>query len=79
MEEKHDNIKNSRRKFLANGASAGAGVLLGAQIVKELSTDEEVVLITADGTLVRVDKRHMPAPTGKKLRNKDINDWKNSE
>jgi hypothetical protein len=71
-----DNSKKSRRKFLVAGASIGAGALLGAQVVKELTTAEEVVLITSDGKLVRVERKYLPQPTGKKSSNKDLEEWK---
>ncbi|HLF63207.1 MAG TPA: hypothetical protein VI603_05630 [Saprospiraceae bacterium] len=71
-----DNRKKSRRKFLVAGVSLGAGTLLGAQVVKELTTPEEVVLITSDGKLVRVDRKYLPQSTGKKSSNKDLEEWK---
>ena len=73
------NLKGkSRRKFLTVSTSAGTGVLLGSQVIKELKQEEEVVLITADGKLVKVNSNHLPQGKGLPASNEDLQNWMQS-
>jgi hypothetical protein len=74
------NLKGeSRRKFLTVSTSIGTGVLLGSHVIKELEQEEEMVLITADGKLVKVNVNHLPQGKGIPTSNKDLQDWMQSK
>lgn len=70
MEDAPNNKKSSRRNFLEVGITGAAGVVLGLaagnvlQSAKE-ETPEMVKMLTPDGKLVEVDKKHLPPMCGK--------------
>lgn len=74
-----DNSKNdkpSRRKFINNGVVAGASIALGVLAGKLVKTEpEKVKMMTADGQLVEVDRKHLPASKAKAVSNKELKEW----
>ena len=82
MEDSNKKEKNSRRNFLETGVTAAAGVALGlaaGQVLPSSHGDapEMVKMLTADGKLVEVDKRHLPPMCGKPVpvSNQVLLDW----
>lgn len=71
------NNNHSRRKFLALGLFAGAGMVAGkasAQPIQE--SGETVPMLTKEGKLVYVDKAMIPPTSEKKQANKkDVLSW----
>lgn len=71
MESNNEQKSLPRRKFIETGITAGVGVALGLAITHALPDGEEkeapemVKMLTADGKLVEVDKRHLPPMCGK--------------
>ena len=73
--------KDSRRKFLNNGALAGASIALGVlagNLVKDDGSDK-VKMMTADGHLVEVDRKHLPSSKAKAVSNKALKEWMDAE
>ncbi len=72
-----------RRKFIETGITAGIGVALGLAITHALPDNEEkeapemVKMLTADGKLVEVEKRHLPPMCGKPVAvsNEKLKQW----
>ncbi|MDO8367485.1 MAG: hypothetical protein Q7T20_11850 [Saprospiraceae bacterium] len=83
MEHNNEQKKLPRRNFIETGITAGIGVALGLTIVKALPDEEEkeapemVKMLTADGKLVEVDKRHLPPMCGKPVAvsNEKLKQW----
>jgi hypothetical protein len=71
MEDRNKKEKNTRREFLEAGATAAAGVALGLAVGNILQPKEPapemVKMLTADGKLVAVEKRHLPPMCGKSV------------
>ena len=71
------NNNHSRRKFLAFGLIAGAGMVAGkasAQSIQE--SGETIHMLTKEGKLVSVDKSMLPPASEKKQANKkDVLRW----
>lgn len=72
----------TRRNFVETGLAGAAGVAIGLAAGKILiaSTEEApemVKMLTADGKLVQVEKRHLPTNCGNPVpvSNKDLQDW----
>ncbi len=66
-----------RRNFFLKGVLAGAAVLFGLGSARASSGDEEMVkLITAEGKLVEVPKSMLPKPSGERVSNKKLLEWK---
>jgi hypothetical protein len=60
-----ENTKYNRRNFLEQGVNVTAGVAIGlvaGKALKSVAEDapEYVKMLTPDGRLVMVDKRHLP-------------------
>ncbi len=83
MESTNKTAKFSRRDFLETGATAAAGVAIGAAVGNLLplahddAPPEMVKMLTADGKLVEVEKRRLPPMCGKPVRvsNEAILEW----
>lgn len=70
MEDSTKKSKYSRRNFLETSAAAAAGVALGLATGNLISPNQDekaetVKMLTADGKLVAVEKRHLPPMCGK--------------
>ncbi len=88
MESNNEQKKLLRRNFIETGITAVAvGVALGLAIAKVLPDSEEkqapemVKMLTADGQLVEVEKRHLPPMCGKPVAvsNEQLKQWMNHE
>lgn len=81
MNEKQ-NKKSSRRAFLESGITGGIGVALGLAAGKllegpEPEKPEMVRMLTADGSLVEVEKQRIPVMCGKPIAvsNQELKEW----
>jgi hypothetical protein len=83
MENKNEQKKMPRRSFIETGITTGAGVALGLAITRVLPDSEAkeapemVKMLTADGKLVEVEKRHLPPMCGKQaaVSNQQLKEW----
>jgi hypothetical protein len=83
MESNNEQKKLPRRNFIESGITAGIGVALGLAITKILPENEPkeapemVKMLTADGKLVEVEKRHLPPMCGKPVAvsNEQLKQW----
>ena len=73
MKNQEQDDSKSRRNFLKTGLTVGAGALLGTALlntdkIRAQGDGEKIKLLTQDGKLVEVEKRHLtvdPAPADK--------------
>lgn len=72
-----NNKIHSRRKFMALGLLAGAGMVTGDAMAKTVTeSGEKVKMLTRDGKLVEVDKTLLPQLSHKKHASKrDVLRW----
>lgn len=80
MENTNKSGRFSRRDFIESGAATVAGIAVGATVGNVLPEDtppETVKMLTADGKLVEVEKRHLPNMCAKPARvsNQAILEW----
>ncbi len=82
MENTEKKANHSRRKFLETGAASAAGIALGLAAGNLLTSDQSekpelVKMLTADGKLVEVDKKHLPVMCGqtRPVTNQELLDW----
>jgi hypothetical protein len=69
---------NSRREFLDKTVAVGAGLGMGAMLSSELSQDqneEHIRLITADGKIMEVKRKHVKKRCAGKVSNKTLMNW----
>lgn len=74
-----DEKNKDRRRFLT-GVVAGTGLLAAWELSRKISLplggeDEMVKLITADGKVVEVAKKHLPPSGGKAISNAELSRW----
>ncbi len=86
MEDNSEKKKLPRRAFIETGLTAGVGVALGLAVSSLLDKSENeppemVKMLTADGKLVEVDKRHLPKMCGKPVAvsNEELKHWMATE
>jgi hypothetical protein len=72
-----NNTFHTRRKFMALGLLAGAGIVTGDVVAQPaMESGEKEKMLTRDGRLVEVDKALLPPPSKKKHASKrDILRW----
>ena len=82
MEDNNNKKALPRRKFLEQGVTAGIGVAIGLAASTALANGDKekpemVKMLTADGKLVEVEKRLIPAMCGKPVAvsNQELKDW----
>lgn len=83
MENNKEQNNLPRRKFLETGVTAGLGLALGLAIVHTVPGQEEsempemVKMLTPDGKLVEVEKRHLPPMCGNPVAvsNEKLQQW----
>lgn len=83
MEDSNKKKNLPRRAFLEAGIMGGVGVALGlaaSSALKNKGDDQQpemVRMLTAEGKLVEVEKRLIPAMCGKPVAvsNKELKDW----
>ena len=69
--------KQDRRQILNMGIAAGVGLTLGGiggAVIKAYGK-EKVRLITADGKVFEIEKRHLPRALKGKLSNEELSQW----
>lgn len=84
--EDNNKKKLHRRAFLETGITGGIGVALGLATSSILESGEQeapemVKMLTADGKLVEVEKRLIPAMCGKPVAvsNQELKEWMDKE
>jgi len=82
MKNSHNNYHGIKRRillrysFLAALFGLSAGKLRSATIPSEVAEDSDTVsLITSNGKLVYVKRKHLPPPTTAKATNKEVKAW----
>ena len=82
MEGNNNKEKLPRRAFLETGITGSIGIALGLAAGTALNTGEEeapetIKMLTADGKLVEVEKRLIPAMCGKPVAvsNQELKEW----
>ncbi|MCB0575670.1 MAG: hypothetical protein KDC61_14020 [Saprospiraceae bacterium] len=82
MENTDNKRKFNRRFFLETGALGGIGLALDLALGETRNADDEaepemVRLLTADGKVVVVDKKHIPQTCGRPVAvsNRELQEW----
>ena len=82
MEDTNNKRKYSRRLFLETGVNGSVGIAIGLVAGTALSSGNEeepemVKLLTADGKVVHVEKKHLPQTCGKPVpvSNQELMAW----